>query len=394
MAEALGVDQLCVHLLDQPTRRRRGDAAPIGGGRTVPAAPRRHRLSPPRRGRRSAGHRRGQRARPWSWRTCDAIPGGAGCGSGAGTADREAPGRCRSSGRSACSAPSRGSPTRPGGLRPTSSSWSRCTPAMPPPPSTASICSPTPLAATACSRRCAASSTPWPVPSRRKGASPWRCSPSAGASAPTPSPCTPSTASTTNTRRPSWAAWPRPRRASGSRRRPPRSSPASAGSTGPGPSAPTCWPSPSPRPTAEAWSPPGGPTRPGCPTTPWTCSTTPPGHCAWPSNGRRSSRPTPRRRRSGAPMRLQREFLSRLNHELRTPLTAIQGYASTLRQHDVSWDSCVPAAVPRLDRLGVGPHGPAGRGSARLQRHRFRRRCGCCRTGATSVWCWKRPGGA
>ncbi|HEX2383022.1 MAG TPA: ATP-binding cassette domain-containing protein [Acidimicrobiales bacterium] len=37
--------------------------------------------------------------------------------------------------------------------------------------------------------------------------------------------------------------------------------------------------------------------------------------------------------------RLQRDFLHRLNHELRTPLTAIQGYASTLRQTDVSWDS-------------------------------------------------------
>ncbi len=36
--------------------------------------------------------------------------------------------------------------------------------------------------------------------------------------------------------------------------------------------------------------------------------------------------------------RLQREFLSRMNHELRTPLTAIQGYASTLRQPDVDWD--------------------------------------------------------
>jgi signal transduction histidine kinase len=35
---------------------------------------------------------------------------------------------------------------------------------------------------------------------------------------------------------------------------------------------------------------------------------------------------------------LQRDFLSRLNHELRTPLTAIQGYASTLRQTDVTWD--------------------------------------------------------
>jgi signal transduction histidine kinase/ABC-type multidrug transport system ATPase subunit len=36
--------------------------------------------------------------------------------------------------------------------------------------------------------------------------------------------------------------------------------------------------------------------------------------------------------------RLQRDFLSRLNHELRTPLTAIQGYASTLQQPDVTWD--------------------------------------------------------
>ncbi len=36
--------------------------------------------------------------------------------------------------------------------------------------------------------------------------------------------------------------------------------------------------------------------------------------------------------------RLQRDFLSRLNHELRTPLTAIQGYAETLRQDDVVWD--------------------------------------------------------
>ena len=35
---------------------------------------------------------------------------------------------------------------------------------------------------------------------------------------------------------------------------------------------------------------------------------------------------------------LQRDFLSRLSHELRTPLTAIQGYAETLLQTDVSWD--------------------------------------------------------
>jgi signal transduction histidine kinase/ABC-type multidrug transport system ATPase subunit len=36
---------------------------------------------------------------------------------------------------------------------------------------------------------------------------------------------------------------------------------------------------------------------------------------------------------------LQRGFLSRLSHELRTPLTAIRGYASSLMQSDVTWDS-------------------------------------------------------
>jgi signal transduction histidine kinase len=46
---------------------------------------------------------------------------------------------------------------------------------------------------------------------------------------------------------------------------------------------------------------------------------------------------------------LQREFLSRLNHELRTPLTAIQGYASTLRQPDVSWDG--PSQQRFLDSI-------------------------------------------
>jgi signal transduction histidine kinase len=36
---------------------------------------------------------------------------------------------------------------------------------------------------------------------------------------------------------------------------------------------------------------------------------------------------------------LQRSFLSRLSHELRTPLTAIRGYATSLLQTDVTWDS-------------------------------------------------------
>lgn len=36
---------------------------------------------------------------------------------------------------------------------------------------------------------------------------------------------------------------------------------------------------------------------------------------------------------------IQRDFLYRLSHELRTPLTAIHGYADTLRQTDVTWDA-------------------------------------------------------
>jgi signal transduction histidine kinase/ABC-type branched-subunit amino acid transport system ATPase component len=48
---------------------------------------------------------------------------------------------------------------------------------------------------------------------------------------------------------------------------------------------------------------------------------------------------------------LQRDFLFRLNHELRTPLTAIQGYASTLRQPDVSWDP--PSQQRFLDSIAA-----------------------------------------
>lgn len=48
------------------------------------------------------------------------------------------------------------------------------------------------------------------------------------------------------------------------------------------------------------------------------------------------------RRETGALRRsqaIQRELLSSLSHELRTPLTAIQGYASTLCQPDLTWDA-------------------------------------------------------
>jgi signal transduction histidine kinase/ABC-type multidrug transport system ATPase subunit len=56
---------------------------------------------------------------------------------------------------------------------------------------------------------------------------------------------------------------------------------------------------------------------------------------------------------------LQRGFLSRLSHELRTPLTAIRGYAESLMQTDVSWDSAseqrflqtIAAESSRLGRL-------------------------------------------
>jgi signal transduction histidine kinase/ABC-type multidrug transport system ATPase subunit len=56
---------------------------------------------------------------------------------------------------------------------------------------------------------------------------------------------------------------------------------------------------------------------------------------------------------------IQRELLSSLSHELRTPLTAIQGYASTLRQSDLTWDAAsterflgsIATEAARLERL-------------------------------------------
>ncbi|MGH9039144.1 MAG: sensor histidine kinase, partial [Acidimicrobiia bacterium] len=56
---------------------------------------------------------------------------------------------------------------------------------------------------------------------------------------------------------------------------------------------------------------------------------------------------------------LQRLFLSRVSHELRTPLTAICGYASSLRQTDVTWDpesedrflSAIASESARMSRL-------------------------------------------
>ena len=48
---------------------------------------------------------------------------------------------------------------------------------------------------------------------------------------------------------------------------------------------------------------------------------------------------------------LQRGFLSRMSHELRTPLTAIRGYASSLMQPDVTWDT--DSQMRFLDRIAA-----------------------------------------
>lgn len=68
-------------------------------------------------------------------------------------------------------------------------------------------------------------------------------------------------------------------------------------------------------------------------------------------------------RREAAALRrshtIQRELMAWLSHEIRTPLTAIQGYASTLRQPDLTWDTAsterflrsIATESARLERL-------------------------------------------
>jgi signal transduction histidine kinase/ABC-type branched-subunit amino acid transport system ATPase component len=88
-------------------------------------------------------------------------------------------------------------------------------------------------------------------------------------------------------------------------------------------------------------------------------------------------------RREAAALRrsqaIQRELLSSLSHELRTPLTAIQGYASTLLQPDLTWDAAsterflrsIASEGARLERL-VGDlldSSAIESGILRLQRH-------------------------
>ena len=88
-------------------------------------------------------------------------------------------------------------------------------------------------------------------------------------------------------------------------------------------------------------------------------------------------------RREAAALRrshaIQRELLSSLSHELRTPLTAIQGFASTLLQPDLTWDAAsterflrsIASEGARLERL-VGDlldSSAIESGILRLQRH-------------------------
>jgi signal transduction histidine kinase/ABC-type branched-subunit amino acid transport system ATPase component len=88
-------------------------------------------------------------------------------------------------------------------------------------------------------------------------------------------------------------------------------------------------------------------------------------------------------RREAAALRrsqsIQRELLSSLSHELRTPLTAIQGYASTLLQPDLTWDAAstdrflrsIATEGARVERL-VGDlldSSAIESGVLRLQRH-------------------------
>jgi signal transduction histidine kinase len=88
-------------------------------------------------------------------------------------------------------------------------------------------------------------------------------------------------------------------------------------------------------------------------------------------------------RREAAALRrsqsIQRDLLSSLSHELRTPLTAIQGFASTLLQPDLTWDAAstdrflrsIAAEGARLERL-VGDlldSSAIESGVLRLQRH-------------------------
>ncbi|MGH9290307.1 MAG: ATP-binding cassette domain-containing protein, partial [Acidimicrobiales bacterium] len=90
-----------------------------------------------------------------------------------------------------------------------------------------------------------------------------------------------------------------------------------------------------------------------------------------------------RTRREAAALRrsqaIQRELLSSLSHELRTPLTAIQGFASTLLQPDLTWDAAstdrflrsIATEGARLERLvsDLLDSTAIESGVLRLQRH-------------------------
>ena len=172
MAEALGVDSICVHLLDHAG----GDGAAAAAAlrrRSACGAPcwRPSRCLPVGAGGGPPGMAAAT-GRRWSSRTRrarSAVGAAAPARLGGPTellvgAHRRHPGRARHD----LGFRRHGGPAR----RPTSSSWSRSTPATPPPPSSASACSPMSTGATGCSRRSGACSTPWPA--RRRPRAAWR----------------------------------------------------------------------------------------------------------------------------------------------------------------------------------------------------------------------------
>ena len=347
MAEAVGVDQLCVHLLDRPAdesppRLRCSAAVGLAPGLLDVLA-----SLPDRGGRRTSRHRSRDRRGGARRR----LPAGPALGTlptpRVGRTSCAARGPCRSWARRACSARSRVTRTSSDGRRPISSSSSRSTRAMPRPRSTGSTCSPKRP------RRNRVLETfrgvldtmagPQPIPGRARrrplalcrglGADAIALHETDGTSPRTPRP---TSAPRRVTRNASTAAAPQQSATERSTRPRPYSS------------GPTCSPRRSRPRTAASSSRRGGPTAPDLNDA-----------LDLLDDAARSLRLAFERealeeanaeaaslRRSH---RLQQEFLSRLNHELRTPLTAIQGYASTLRQTDVHWDT--PSQQRFLDSI-------------------------------------------
>ena len=393
MAEALGVEQLCVHLLDdadghEPARLRRSAAVGLPP-RAARRASTRCRSAPP------AGHP-GSRPPPgspsWS-RTLrrDPLVGAVRRGgrirairSSWSVPDRRHRRACSGtiSGYADTVGPPAGRPARAGlALRQPRRRRHRAG-------APAGRRHPSQPAARDPARAC---STPWPARSRPRAAWRWRCWRCAAGWAPTPSPCTIADGQRTEFQVDASSGervrgrWPAQRQRAAAA--------AIAGVVGPARPGPagrraTCSPCP-----IDGARRPGrrhrlvGRRPPAVQRRPRPARRRGPVAAAWPSSARRSSRPTPRRRRCAGRNRLQQEFLSRLNHELRTPLTAIQGFASTLRQTDVQLGRVRPSSGSSTRSRPSRPawagwsatcstSAPSTRGSLRLRARLVRSRAG------------------